>query len=196
VGMKQILLMIAVVALVGCGKKDSPESQAMPKAEPEAGQAHDYSTNSPTNPPQSRDPLVRGPAPPLPMDLLARGPTPEFYEMFPEEIVKLAIRDAIYKSSGELTKADYNTVITLVFENYLVGGALLKDEGLKEVAKLRNLEKLNLERHNITDTGLKELTELKQLKELNLRRTKVTYSGVTKLQNALPKCKIDHNATK
>ena len=210
--MKQILLMIAVVALVGCGKKDSPESQAMPKAEPEAGQAHDYSTNSPTNPPQSRDPLVRGPAPPLPMDLLARGPTPEFYEMFPEEnvklairdfyemfpeeIVKLAIRDAIYKSSGELTKADYNAVITLVFDNLLVGGALLKDEGLKEVAKLRNLEKLNLERHNITDTGLKELTELKQLKELNLRRTKVTYSGVTKLQNALPKCKIDHNATK
>ena len=33
--MKQILLMIAVVALValvGCGEKDSPESQAMPKA--------------------------------------------------------------------------------------------------------------------------------------------------------------------
>ena len=142
-----------------------------------------YSTNSSTNLPQSHD-------------LLITGPTLEFYEMFPEQIVKVAIRDAIKKSSGELTKADYNAVITLVFTNYLVGGALLKDEGLKEVAKLRNLEKLNLERHNITDTGLKELTELKQLKELNLRRTKVTYSGVTKLQNALPNCKITHNATK
>ena len=139
-----------------------------------------YSANSSTNLPES-------------LDLLIKGPTPEFYEMFPEQIVKVAIRDAIKKSSGELTKADYNAVITLVFTNYLVGGALLKDEGLKEVAKLRNLEKLNLERHNITDTGLKELTELKQLKELNLRRTKVTYSGVTKLQNALPKCNILSN---
>ena len=141
-----------------------------------------YSANSSTNLSES-------------LDLLIKGPTPEFYEMFPEQIVKVAIRDAIKKSSGELTKADYNAVITLVFTNYLVG-ALLKDEGLEEVAKLHNLQKLDLERHNITDTGLKELTELKLLKELNLRRTKVTYSGLTKLQNALPKCKITHNATK
>jgi hypothetical protein len=46
----------------------------------------------------------------------------------------------------------------------------------------------------ITDTGLKELAALKNLTKLDLSYTKVTDVGVTELQLALPKCEISRAA--
>jgi hypothetical protein len=46
----------------------------------------------------------------------------------------------------------------------------------------------------ITDAGLKEVAKLKNLDTLDLRLTKVTKAGVAELQKALPKCKIYINA--
>src|SRR5262245_23977591 len=55
------------------------------------------------------------------------------------------------------------------------------DAGLKELAALKQLEVLSLERTNVTDAGLKELAALKQLQALILRGTKVTDAGLKEL---------------
>jgi hypothetical protein len=41
---------------------------------------------------------------------------------------------------------------------------------------------------------LKELAALRQLQRLALGNTQVTKKGVAELQKALPKCQISHNA--
>ena len=72
--------------------------------------------------------------------------------------------------------------------------------GLKEVAKLQQLTVLGLQGTKITDVGLYKVAKLTQLEKLLLNHTKVTIAGVTqissKLQTALPKCKIFSNAKK
>jgi len=42
----------------------------------------------------------------------------------------------------------------------------------------------------VTDAGLKELAGLKSLQKLDLRRTQVTDAGLKELQKALPACQI------
>ena len=42
----------------------------------------------------------------------------------------------------------------------------------------------------MTDTGLEHLKGLAQLRELNLGDTQVSDSGVSRLQQALPHCRI------
>ena len=44
----------------------------------------------------------------------------------------------------------------------------------------------------ITDEGLQELAKLKNLRDLNLIGTKVTKAGVAALRKALPNCSIKH----
>jgi len=44
----------------------------------------------------------------------------------------------------------------------------------------------------VTDEGLQELAKLKNLDELNLGGTKVTKAGVAALRKALPRCRIKH----
>jgi hypothetical protein len=56
------------------------------------------------------------------------------------------------------------------------------------------LKVLDLGNTQISDVGLKELAALTQLQGLICENTQVTKNGVAELQNALPKCKIDHNA--
>ena len=65
------------------------------------------------------------------------------------------------------------------------------DDGLKEVAKLQNLEELDLENTQITDEGLKEVAKLPRLMYFYLHSTKVTKKGMTELKKALPNCEID-----
>ena len=66
----------------------------------------------------------------------------------------------------------------------------ITDAGLKEVAKLQNLEELNLFRTKITDAGLKEVAKLQQLTRLNLQGTKIFNAAVAELKKALPNCEI------
>ncbi|MFM1556567.1 MAG: hypothetical protein ACKJR1_08785, partial [Limisphaerales bacterium] len=103
--MKQILLICAVVALVGCGG-GSPDLTNHPKLEE-------------------------------------------------------AIRKYLEKPEGELTKADLEKVTSLFLSFTKTG-----DTGLKEVAKLQQLEWLSLDNTQITDKGLKEVAKLQQLEWL------------------------------
>ena len=66
----------------------------------------------------------------------------------------------------------------------------ITDAGLKDMAKLQQLKKLNLNGTKITDAGLKDVAKLKKLESLRLDGTKVTKAGVAELKKALPQCDI------
>ena len=57
---------------------------------------------------------------------------------------------------------------------------------------LQKVTELNLTAYNLTDAGLKDLAKLQNLQYVNLYDTKVTEAGVAELQKALPKCRISH----
>lgn len=91
-------------------------------------------------------------------------------------IVEHAIREALEKPEGELiTKADLEKV------RYLEVTDDLTDEGLKEVAKLQQLEALGLAWTPITDAGLKEVAKLRKLTELALHSNNITDAGLKEL---------------
>ena len=173
-GMKQILLMIAVVALVGCGKDKPQEGELTPE----------FNTEN----------IVQGAdEPPLPvgesvqMEAAEAKAAAEAKEQ--SAIVEKAIRSefSLNKPTGELTKADLDKVTVLGLDNTKITNA-----GLKEVAKLQNLTFLNLGSTKITDAGLKELAKLQNLKGLSLDDTNITDEGAAELKKALPKCFIRH----
>jgi hypothetical protein len=64
------------------------------------------------------------------------------------------------------------------------------DTMLEPLAKLRELQWLDLRCTDTTDAGLEHLSGLRKLRGLSLDYTKVTDAGVAKLQQALPNCKI------
>ena len=153
-GMKQILLICAVVALVGCGKKEEP---------------------------------------------LIADPT-----------VERAVRERVGKPTGKLTKADLEEVRSLDFYNKRI-------TDLSNLAVLTNLEELTLHDNQLAD--LSALTRLPNLKVLYLsmnqtydlgplagltkleevyltNNPQLTKAQIAELQEALPKCKITHNAKK
>ncbi len=64
----------------------------------------------------------------------------------------------------------------------------ISDEGLKELAKLKGLKHLDLQRTGVTDKGLKLLVpHLKTLEQLSLKDTAVTKAGVTELYDLSPR---------
>jgi hypothetical protein len=72
-------------------------------------------------------------------------------------------------------------------------GTNVTDAGLNELLALKNLTTLNLGYTKVTDTGLIELAKLKNLKTLDISRFtwgSITFEGVKELQKALPDCKI------
>ena len=69
----------------------------------------------------------------------------------------------------------------------------MTDAGLKELAALKGLQKLDLSLNAVTDAGLKELVALKGLQMLQVGGCPfVTGAGVAALQQELPDCKIYH----
>jgi hypothetical protein len=64
------------------------------------------------------------------------------------------------------------------------------DDDVKELVKLKRMNKLTISGTKFTDVGLEQLTALTNLKILNLNSTGVTQAGVGGLQKALPQCKI------
>ena len=97
-------------------------------------------------------------------------------------IVEKAIRETLKKPKGELTKADLVKVTSLNLANDNI-----TDEGLKQVATLKNLTRLSLEHcKQYTDVSLKEVAKLKNLTYLQLDYAKITDVGlkeVAKLNN-------------
>jgi hypothetical protein len=65
------------------------------------------------------------------------------------------------------------------------------DKTLVYIRKFSYLERLDVTGTFITDAGLANLWGLNQLSHLRLGNTKVTDQGIKKLQQALPKCKIE-----
>ena len=167
--MKQLLLILTVMALVGCG--ESKEEKAAPKTEAKSkatklGSVEQVKKNESAM-------WVSDQSDPNNVD------------------IEREIRIRIGKFTGELTKVDLQKVTSL----YLAG-TRVTDAGLKEVAKLKNLEVLQLEGAQISDAGLEQVAKLKGLEYLLLVGTRVTAVGVAELQKALPKCTITSNPTK
>ena len=96
-------------------------------------------------------------------------PSPEAIseKLIADPIVEKAIRKRLKKPKGELTKADLEKVTKLFF----VG-----------VSRLTDVK------------GLEKLTQLKRLSLTD--NPELTKAQITELQEALPKCKILHNAKK
>lgn len=80
--------------------------------------------------------------------------------------------------------------------NLRLFGTQITDAGLKELVKRQQLTALDLGSTHITDAGLKEFPKLKMLRSLNLNDTKVTRMGVARLQELFPNCKIHSNPKK
>ena len=102
-----------------------------------------------------------------------------------DPIVEKVIRKRLKKPEGKLSESDLEKV-----KDFALLFAPLKDVGLTDVAKLKQLTSLTLRNTEITDASLKEVAKFKQLKYLTLFDTKVTKAGVAQLQKALPKCQI------
>ena len=158
--MKQILVMMVAVVLVGCGK-----SEESPKA---------------TSNKLIADPIVeKG------IRAELEKPTGELTKADLEKVTFLYLGNTKINDAGlkELAKLQKLEDLTLT-------GTKVTDVGLKEMAKLQKLETLDLNRTQITDAGLKEVAKLQQLKSLFLVSTQITEAGVAELKKALPKCDI------
>ena len=156
-GMKQILVMMAAVVLVGCSN-ETPETSQTAEAEPQ---------------------VVSKPTPaPTPV-------SPADEKLITDPIVEQAIRGLLdingNNPKGELTEADLGKVTHLFF-----GAVNLTEEGLRELVRLDKLELLHFERSQITDKGLKEVAKLQNLESLHFNGTPITDAGLkelAKLQN-------------
>jgi hypothetical protein len=83
---------------------------------------------------------------------------------------------AIEKLGGTVTRDDKATGKPIVGVD--LDRTQVTDAGLKMLAGLKQLQKLNLDHTRVTDTGLKELAGLKHLEVLVLSGTKVTDAGL------------------
>ena len=66
----------------------------------------------------------------------------------------------------------------------------ITDHALSHLAGLHQLQTLDLYSTQVTDEGLRHLQGLRNLKQLKLRRTNVTCQGAATLQKELPNCEI------
>ena len=64
------------------------------------------------------------------------------------------------------------------------------DAGLEQLNGLKQLKWLSLNGTQVTDAGLEQLTGLTRLDNLWLWHTRVTKAGISKLQEALPECRM------
>ncbi len=182
-GMKQILVIMAAVVLVGCGK-DTPETSQAAEAE---AQVEPASTPEPDPVPSAEEKIIS----------------------ISNPIVERAVRESLNNLTGELTEAELAKVTSLMLNSTQItdeglkevamfqqltllglGTTKITNAGLKEVAKLQNLDMLDLRGTKVTDAGLKHVAKLKKLGLLRLNNTKATAAGVAELEKALPNCQI------
>ena len=123
-GVKQILLMMVAVVLVGCGEKAaSPTPKGEPKI-PAPRPAAEAEAQVTPEPPSETDPV-----------------SPVNEKLIADPIVEKAVRASIEKPEGALTKSDLGRIKGINFY-----GTTITDAGLQQLAKLQNLESLNLGR--------------------------------------------------
>jgi len=212
--MKQLILMLAVVTLVGCGQsKESSGPSVTPKA---------------TSEKETRDP-----EPSVTPKAELKKPLTKEESARHAKVIEAAIREAAGKPTGKLTKVDLEKVTKLNLSNKQLTKVPKGLEKLMQLTKLdlsyneltdvkgletlTKLTKLDLGINKLTDvkgleklkqltildlfgnqlTSVKGLEKLTQLRRLELRdNPDLTKAQIAELQKALPKCKIDSNPTK
>jgi Leucine-rich repeat (LRR) protein len=197
-GMKQILVMMAAVVLVGCGGKEAPESQEKAKSMPRAAvkkrltkeesaiiieKAIREELNMPTGELTKEDYKK--------VTELIFHPTDNqaFLTEVPKGLEKLdQLKDlALWKN--KLTDVKGLEKLTQLTELSLNENKLTDVKGLE---KLTQLTYLDLEYNQLTN--VKGLEKLTKLEELYLRyNPDLTFAQIDELQKALPKCKISSN---
>ena len=208
-GMKQILVILAAVILVGCGKEEQAKAtpdasanklfveavQLITSAEEQTGEAaiKDYEQalgklgEIIANYSESdlAVKLISG-------ETLFTGKSLEEIQERVKELKRVAAesvvatspvivrRDEARFNDGELTEAELEEITSLSYDVFTI-----TDAGLKDIAKLKNLTHLGLSFNKVTDADLKEVAKLQKLEYLNLGNTQITDAGlreVAKLQ--------------
>ena len=133
--MKQLLLICAAVALVGCGENRAiSEWKEGQKARAKAAAEANATVTPKPEPPKA---------------------TPK--KLITDPIVEKAIRKELKKPTGELTQADLEKVTELELDDKQL-------TSVKGLEKLTQLESLHLPHNKLTNvTGLENLTQLKTL---------------------------------
>jgi tetratricopeptide (TPR) repeat protein len=105
---------------------------------------------------------------------------------------EFTIKEISLISNGNVTDDGLRNLARLYeLESLRLSYTPITDEGLVHIAKLPNLRYLSLGRTAITDEGLKHFYGMKSLRLLILQKSKVTAAGIKALQAALPDCEID-----
>ena len=198
--MKQILVMMAAVVLVGCGEYREAMDKKIAKAK---------ASKTPQQTKAKSDKLITDP---IVEKEVRRRLKKSTGELTKADLIKVTfvvfeftkITDADLKEVAKLQNLEKLSLPKQITDEGLKELAQLQklkslslantqvtEAGLKEVAKLEQLEQLHLTLCNqISDAGLKELAKLKKLKFLSLANTQVTEAGVAELRKALPNCNI------
>ena len=108
-----------------------------------------------------------------------------------EHLVYLNFPGALDLGRASVTDAGIDILNKLRIHDLVLSDTKVTDAGLERL-KLKWLNTLELDGTKVTDAGLEHLTNMNRLEWLILKRTRVTDEGVKKLQQALPKCQIDH----
>jgi len=176
--MKQLLLICAVVALVGCGKKEAPKEENRVRGQ--------RSTPYQELPKAAVGKLIADPIVEKAIREKLNMPTGELTKADYEKVTELVL------NHSNLTNAKGLEKLTQLKELNLHLNKLTDVAGLE---KLTQLTDLYLHVNQLTDVrGLEKLTKLKVLSLYD--NPDISKALIDELQKALPKCKIYSNPTK
>ena len=189
-GMKQILVMMVAVVLVGCGE-DTRKAVPIPPASKNiiADNIVDKAIRKELGKPISG--LTNADLEKVTyLDLSNTKITEEGLKELAklQNLTKIALRRTKITDEGLKEVAKLQNLIELDLQI-----TKITDAGLKEVAKLQNLKQLSLVETQISDAGLKEVAKLQKLERLNLypNAWAKDNAGVAELKRALPNCEIE-----
>ena len=178
--MKQLLLICAVVALVGCGKKkEAPKEENRVKVQ--------RVTPNPELPIVIDGKLITNPIVEKAIRKAAKKPTGELTKADYEKLTFLSL------GGNQLTELPKGLEKLTQLTSLALQNNQLTD--VKGLEKLTQLTILNLRDNQLTD--VKGLEKLTQLTELNLYYNRaLTKAQIDELQKALSKCQIRSNPKK
>ena len=81
-----------------------------------------------------------------------------------------------------------------MLEGLYLGETRVTDKTVKMISRLPKLSKLWLHDLNISDDCSSDLSQMSKLRELHLYATQITASGAREIKDALPRCRVIHEA--
>jgi len=194
--MKQILLMMAAVVLVGCGEKNDPNTGVVNPNKPSTDSASEKLITDPIVEKAIRRSLYwrTGELTKVDLEKVTKLHLPGRNELteVPKDLEKLTQLTHLALNGNQLTDVKGLEKLTQLKRLSLERLQLTSVKGLEKLTKLTHLA---LAYNKLTDVkGLENLTQLKALRlTFNPDLTKVQ---IDELQKALPNCKIISNPTK